>query len=112
MLPRVTGRRPGGVDVSRRGWPSMGDSMTGSMKAEELPRRRLQMLEQTVSVRIDSEAWLARAGLAPERVVAPGARARLEEAVLAVPATSPMREGSLGLDALRAFVLDPAYQLK
>lgn len=91
---------------------SMEDSMSGSMKADELPRRRLQMLEQAISVRIDSEAWLARAGLAPERVVAPGARARLEEAVLAVPATSPMREGSLGLDALRAVVLDPAYQLK
>ncbi|MGZ9059916.1 MAG: DUF1800 family protein, partial [Burkholderiaceae bacterium] len=91
---------------------SIDDSMTGSMKADDLPRRRLQMLEQTISVRIDSEAWLARAGLAPERVVVPGARARLEEAVLAVPATSAMREGSLGLDALRAVVLDPAYQLK
>ncbi len=65
------------------------------------------MLEQAVSVRIDSEAWLARAGLAPERVVAPGARAKLEQAVLAVPATSPARDGSLGLDALRAIVLDP-----
>ena len=91
---------------------AMDDSMTGSIKADDLPRRRLQLLEQTVSVRIDSEAWLARAGLAPERVVAPGARGKLEEALLAVPATSPMREGSLGLDVLRAVVLDPAYQLK
>ena len=88
------------------------DSMAGSMKAEEVPRRRVQMLEQAASVRVDSEGWLARAGLAPERVVAPGARTKLEQAVLVVPATSPAREGSLGLDALRAIVLDPAYQLK
>ena len=88
------------------------DSMSVSMKPEELPRRRLQMLEQSVSVRVDSEAWLARAGLAPERVVAPGARTKLEQIVLVVPATSPARDGTLGLDALRAIVLDPAYQLK
>lgn len=91
---------------------TMDDSMSGSMKTEELPRRRLQMLEQAASVRVDAEAWLARAGLAPERVVAPGARVKLEQAVLSVPPTSPARDGSLGLDALRAIVLDPAYQLK
>ena len=91
---------------------SMDDSMPGSMKAEEMPRRRLQMLEQAVSVRIDSEAWLGRAGLGPERVVPSGARSRLAHAVRAVPATSPARDGSLGLDALRSIVLDPAYQLK
>ncbi len=91
---------------------AVSDAMAGSAKAEEVPRRRLQMLEQAVSVRVDSEAWLARAGLAPERVVAPGARAKLEQVVLAVPATAPVRDGSLGLDALRALVLDPAYQLK
>jgi uncharacterized protein (DUF1800 family) len=88
------------------------ESMTVSMKAEELPRRRLQMLEQSVSVRIDAEAWLGRAGLAPERVVATAGRSKLEQVVLAMPATVPAREGSLGLDALRAIVLDPAYQLK
>ena len=88
------------------------DSMSASMKAEDLPRRRLQALEQSVSVRVDSEAWLARVGLAPERVVAPGARTKLEQVVLVVPSTSPAREGTLGLDALRSIVLDPAYQLK
>ena len=91
---------------------TMDDSMAGSIKAEDVPRRCLQMLEQTASVRIDSEAWLARSGLAPERVVAPGTRVKLEQAVLAVAPTSPARDGSLGLDALRAIVLDPAYQLK
>ncbi len=91
---------------------AMDDSMSRSMKADDVPRRRLQMLEQSVSVRIDSEAWLARSGLAPERVVAPAARTRLEQTVLVVPATSPARDGTLGLDALRAVLLDPAYQLK
>ncbi len=70
------------------------------------------MLEQSVSVRIDTEAWLARSGMAPERVVAPRRRTKLEQVVLAIPPTAPAREGSLGLDALRAIVLDPAYQLK
>ncbi|HVG05639.1 MAG TPA: DUF1800 domain-containing protein [Burkholderiaceae bacterium] len=88
------------------------DTMSAAMKADELPRRGLQMLEQTLSVRVDAQEWLARSGLAPERVVPLGARTKLEHAVLAVPATSPAREGSLGLDALRAIVLDPAYQLK
>ena len=87
-------------------------SMSDSMKAEELPRRRLQMLEQSASVRIDAEAWLQRAGLASERVVTPAGRRKLEQLVLAIPPTAPAREGSLGLDALRATVLDPAYQLK
>ena len=88
------------------------DSMAASMKVDELPRRRLQMLEQTASVRIDSQAWLQHAGMAPERIAAPAACAKLEQSILAVPATSPAREGSLGFDALRAILLDPAYQLK
>ena len=88
------------------------DGAISASKADELPRRRLQMLEQAVSVRVDAQQWLARTGLAPERVVPPGARTKLEHSVLAVPATAPARDGSLGLDALRAIVLDPAYQLK
>ena len=68
FLERALGGTAGGKSSAEA---SMDDSMSGSMKPEELPRRRLQMLEQTVSVRIDSEAWLARAGLAPERMVAP-----------------------------------------
>ncbi len=109
FLERALNGSPGskpGAEVS------MDDSMAASMKAEDVPRRRLQLLEQAVSVRVDPEAWLGRAGLAPERVVPAGARAKLEQAMLMIPATSPARDGSLGLDALRAVVLDPAYQLK
>ncbi len=109
FLERALGGTPGGKPSAEA---TMEDSMAGSMKPEDVPRRRLQMLEQAASVRVDSEAWLARVGLAPERTVAPGARVKLEQAVLAVAPTSPARDGSLGLDALRAIVLDPAYQLK
>lgn len=109
FLERALGGTPSGKSSADA---TMEESMPGSMKAEDAPRRRLQMLEQAVSVRVDSEAWLARAGLAPERVVAPGARVKLEQAVLSVAPTAPARDGSLGLDALRAIVLDPAYQLK
>ncbi|MGH6612421.1 MAG: hypothetical protein ACRECQ_19420, partial [Burkholderiaceae bacterium] len=95
---------------------AMNDSMSDKMMADESPmnvaRRRLQRLEQTASVRIDSAAWLQRVGMAPERVAAPAARSTLERAVLVMPATSTLRDGSLGLDVLRALVLDPAYQLK
>jgi hypothetical protein len=90
----------------------MDESMSGPMKAEETPRRRLQMLEQAVSVRVDAVAWLAKVGMAPERIADPAARAKLEQSVLAMPATAPARDGSLGFDTLRAIVLDPAYQLK
>ncbi|HYM48208.1 MAG TPA: DUF1800 domain-containing protein [Burkholderiaceae bacterium] len=105
FLERGLGGKPGAE-------AAMEESMPDSMKADEAPRRRLQRLEQAVSVRIDVEAWLARAGMAPERIAAPAARAKLEQAVLVVPASSTARDGSLGLDALRQIVLDPAYQLK
>jgi uncharacterized protein (DUF1800 family) len=75
-------------------------------------RRRLQALEQVRSVRIDNAAWLKNVGLAPERVASHDGRVRLEQALLVVAPSAAAREGSLGLDALRAVVLDPAYQLK
>ncbi|HVE90013.1 MAG TPA: DUF1800 domain-containing protein [Burkholderiaceae bacterium] len=107
FLERALNVSPGGKSSSE----VTNDMMSAAMNADE-PRRRLQMLEQAASVRVDAQEWLASSGLAPERVVPPGARTKLEHAVLAVPATSLAREGSLGLDALRAIVLDPAYQLK
>ncbi len=108
FLQRALGNTPNRADGASAG----DESMSVSVKPEEMLRRRLQMLEQSASVRIDAEAWLAHAGLHSERVVAPAGRTKLEQLVLAVPPTAPAREGSLGLDALRAIVLDPAYQLK
>ena len=91
---------------------SIGEPMATSMKDDDTPRRRLQMLEQSTSVRIDTAAWLKRAGMAPERVAIPASRAKLEQMLLVVPPTAATGEGVLGLDALRATLLDPAYQLK
>lgn len=105
FLERALGGKPAPETATQ-------ESMSESMKPEDLPRRRLQMLEQAVSVRVDSDAWLKRADMAPERVASAAARAKLEHAVLVMPPTSPARDGSLGLDVLRAVVLDPAYQLK
>lgn len=83
-----------------------------AMKPEAMARRRLQMLERAVSVRIDPAAWLHSVGMAPERVAAAPARIKFEQAVLVLPPSAPARDGSLGLDALRSIVLDPTYQLK
>jgi uncharacterized protein (DUF1800 family) len=75
-------------------------------------QRRLRMLEQARSLRIEPEGWLKSAGLAPEWPLSAPARATLESAVLALPPTVHAADGALALDVLRGAVLDPAYQLK
>jgi hypothetical protein len=102
--------------------PAMMDAGVAPTMAPNMPatpengveglQRRLRMLEQTRSVRVEPDTWLKSAGLAPERPLNADARARLEAAVLSVPPTVHASEGALALDALRAAVLDPAYQLK
>ena len=97
--------------------PEAMEAAMDSMKAEQADelnqaRRRLQMLERANSVRVDAGEWLQRVGMAPERVASAASRARLEQAVLVMAPASPARDGSLGLDVLRAAILDPAYQLK
>ena len=75
-------------------------------------QRRLRMLEQIRSVRVDADHWLESAGLAPEKPLSARARARLEAAVLVLPPATPGADGALALDVLRGAVLDPVYQLK
>lgn len=75
--------------------------------------RRRAELAQAPAVRLDSAAWLeAIAGLAPERPIDAATAGRLADALLAVPPVAPPQPSTLALDALRAVVLDPAYQLK
>jgi uncharacterized protein (DUF1800 family) len=89
------------------------DAMTESPgDGIEALQRRLRALEQARSVRVAPESWLKTIGLAPERPLSAASRARLEGAVLVLPPTARAGDGSLALDALRAAVLDPAYQLK
>jgi O-succinylbenzoate synthase len=78
-------------------------------------RRRAQFVRQAVSdaVRIDRAAWLqAAASLQPERSVDEVQIARLAASLTAVTPASLPPLGTLGLDALRQLLLDPAYQLK
>lgn len=75
-------------------------------------QRRVRLLEQARSVRVEPEAWLKSAGMAAERPLNATARYRLESMVLALPPTAHAADGALALDVLRAALLDPAYQLK
>lgn len=78
-------------------------------------RRRAQFVRLAVAdaVRIDRVAWLhAAALLQPERSVDEVQIARLAASLMAVTPASPPLPDTLGLDALRQLLLDPAYQLK
>lgn len=74
--------------------------------------RLVRQLAGAVPARIDADAWLKSAQLHAERMVDDAGRARLERTLLVVPAVGAARADSLGLDALRAVLLDPAYQMK
>jgi uncharacterized protein (DUF1800 family) len=93
--------------------PDAAMAMPASQDTGALPlQRRLRMLEQARSVRVDPDNWLKSIGLAAERPLTPAARTQLEAAVLPLAPTVHAVDGALALDALRAAVLDPAYQLK
>ncbi len=73
--------------------------------------RRLQ--EQAAPVHLDAAGWLkSLGGLHAERSIGEaGARATARQ-LLVLPPTNPLSSQMLGLDALRAALLDPVYQLK
>lgn len=88
---------------------------TGEREAEAQARRRQQLAQRAIAnaVRIDAGAWLkSAAGVMPERVVAEPDIGRLAASLGAVAPVLPPGPGTLGLDALRTLLLDPAYQLK
>jgi len=74
--------------------------------------RLVQALAQTPVVQIDPAAWLKAAGTFPERAVGAQGAAHLVQNLLVLPPASPLASEALGLDALRAVLLDPVYQLK
>jgi uncharacterized protein (DUF1800 family) len=84
---------------------------TGAAPNERL-QQVLRQMEQERSVEVDPSAWLKSMGLAAERPLAGAARGQLEATVLALAPAASAPDGALGLDVLRATVLDPAYQLK
>ncbi len=81
--------------------------------AQAAELRRRAELAQALAVRVDPSAWLERiAHVAPERPIDAATASRLADALLVVPPVAPPQPATLALDALRAVVLDPAYQLK
>jgi len=75
-------------------------------------RRRLEAAQLT-AVYVDPTAVLkASGGLAPERPLTSGEIKRLSEALLVIRPVAVPAAGTLAFDALRALLLDPAYQLK
>ena len=63
---------------------------------------RMRMVQALSDIRFDSAGWLRRFRDA----------AAVERALLPVPAVAPPPAGTDGIELVRAFVLDPAYQLK
>ena len=92
--------------------PDTAPAMEAAATPAEMRQRRLLQMEQTRSVRVDTQQWLKSTGLSAERPLDGAARAQLESAVLTVPPTVHASDGALALDALRAALLDPVYQLK
>jgi hypothetical protein len=74
--------------------------------------RELQALALRPAARIDLGGWLKSAGAMPERAVGPQAAADLAGNLLVLPPASAPAPEALGVDALRALLLDPVYQLK
>ena len=77
------------------------------------PNRRRLEAAQLAAIRVDSTTVLKSAGgLLPERPVTSQDIDMLADRLLVLAPVSPPSAGTLGLDALRALLLDPAYQLK
>jgi uncharacterized protein (DUF1800 family) len=77
-------------------------------------RQRAQWAQAAMvrAVDIDAARWLEQATLAPERPLDESSLARLPSLIGTVPPVDRPVAGTLTLDALRALLLDPAYQLK
>jgi uncharacterized protein (DUF1800 family) len=74
--------------------------------------RRMDTLARLPAVKIDVAAWLKSAGTSPERAVGERGAADLAQNLLVLQPASPLAAEALGMDALRAALLDPVYQLK
>ena len=75
-------------------------------------RRRLEVAQLTAAYVDPAVVLKASGGLAPERALTAGEIERLSAALMAVRPVAVPADGTLAFDALRALLLDPAYQLK
>jgi len=83
----------------------------GDVPAADRFRRRLEAA-QLAAARIDPAPVLKSAGLAAERPLSGADIERLADRLLVATPLALPPAGTLGYDALRALLLDPAYQLK
>lgn len=71
-----------------------------------------QLAQGMAKINFDAEKWLAPHGVRPDSVPTPAAQTSIANAVLALPPTQAIPEGTVGLAYLRALTQDPVYQLK
>jgi hypothetical protein len=74
--------------------------------------RQFQKLAQVPAAKIDLAGWLKSAGVYPERAIGAQGATTLSYNLLVLPPVAAPAAEALGLDALRAVLLDPVYQLK
>ncbi|MFN3565043.1 MAG: DUF1800 family protein [Burkholderiaceae bacterium] len=92
--------------------PTTAGDAAGEVGQDTDPMRRAALV-QALAVRVDAGAWLRSiAAVTPERPIDVETGDKLAKALLVVPPVAPPQPATLALDALRAVVLDPAYQLK
>ncbi len=87
--------------------------MTAGAPMADNPQRPRLEAAQLLAVHVDAAAVLkSSGGLQPERAASDKALDELASRLMVVPPVAIPPAGTLGLDALRALLLDPAYQLK
>ena len=74
--------------------------------------RRLLEAAQVVAAEVDPSVMLKPLALTPERPLTAAELHRLSDQLLVAAPVAPPPAGTLAYDALRAVLLDPAYQLK
>lgn len=72
----------------------------------------LQLADSMAKISFESEKFLTAYGARPDSVPTAESQVRITQALLPVPPTQTIAEGTVGLAYLRSLTQDPAYQLK
>jgi uncharacterized protein (DUF1800 family) len=72
----------------------------------------VRLADSMAQISFESEKFLAAYGTRPDSVPSESSQARITQALLPVPPTLTIAEGTVGLAYLRSLTQDPAYQLK
>ena len=111
------------VPPNVKGWPGQNDWINATTLlerkrfAEQLfrlaPLAMTDMAAPGVAgMGFDPERWLWQYGGGADKVPSDEVKVRLAQALLALPATNSIAEGTVGIAYLRSLALDPSYQLK